>query len=934
MFIEFGLEKNATKKQKGDLLENLAKQVLENQFYNVEKEVRRTGMELDLLCVHKSNLNKKIYVECKAYGKNNLVQSDVIKQLVGTINIEDDINEGWLIATGELGKDAKGLRDKIINQQNTSNIVIYTVDEIVELFVKSGVIFDYKLIELKLKEHNIINNKNINIKEIGILITEFNYFYVVIIEENSSLKGVILFYAKNKDVEIVREMELLRQINELECFISKENLDIFYIRKYLKIKNKSLNLNGVYLEQINSLDINIQHSSKNELKLDDLFVYPDLNILNENEKDIINSREIISYNKCLIFGDDISGKTSLAYVLQKDLNNIGNIPIYINAKDIKNVKKDKFINLLYRKFKKQYYELEKEEFNEIINEKKENFALIIDDFHNISIKRDLDKIKFIEILNKEFQKIYIFANSKIELEIMNRPEYKNEVFSEYTIFKIKELGYLKRDELIEKWILINNELEDNEVYERKDYISQFLTTISKNKYIATYPLYVLILLQQLEAGKNSVSGNSYVEFYRFLINQSLNSLNIKPEEFEFYHSYLSFFAYKFFISFKKEFNEEELLEFHKEFSRIYHKTSFRLDILLKAKIFKEDNGYYKFSHNYIYYFFISKYLSDNLTKKRKKEEIKSYIDKILNNLHLEEYANIIVFFIHHSQNASEYIIEKIISQGDSLFKEIDFFKMSDDELININKLIEREAEIFIEDKHPDKYRKEILAKRDEVKNLQQFEELNMDKESLDMFAKINLSFKIVEILSQVLKNYYASYSYEEKKEIIERILKLGLKNLNWFFIQLSEISNILQKDIEREIDNKDLSEREILNIIKKIVFKFTELVIFIFTKKIADSLSNKNILDSLKLVTNENNDILSFKIIDLEANLNFPNKLNIEEIENLYKKLDNNYIAKDIIRYLVIEHLYKFKIPIFQKQSICKKLNINLKYIQNHSMKE
>lgn len=928
MFIEFAVGKNSTSKQKGDLLENLAKKVLENQFYKVEKEIRRTGMELDLLCIHKSNPNKKIYVECKAYNKDNSIQSDVIKQLVGTINIEDDISEGWLIATGKLGKDAKGLRDKIINQQNKNNIVIYTIDEIIELLVNSNVIFNYRLIESKLKEYNIINNKNININIIGLLITEINYFYVVIVEENLNSKGVILFYAKDKDIKIVKEIELLKQIKELESFISKKNLDIFYIKKFFKIEEDFLSLNNHYLNKINSLDINVQHPLKRELMLDDIFVYPDLDVLNKSEKKFMNSEEIYNYDKCLIFGDDISGKTSLAYMLQKDLNEKDNISIYVNAKEIKNVKKDKFVNLLYRKFQKQYYELEKNEFYKIMEDKKENFILIIDDFQDISIRRDSDKIKFIKGVNDNFQKIYIFANSKIELEIMNMPEYKNEVFLEYNFFKIKELGYLKRDELIEKWILIgDNELDDNEIYERKDYISQFLTKISKNKFIATYPLYVLILLQQLEAGKNSVSGNSYVEFYRFLINQSLNFLNIKPEEFEFYHSYLSFFAYKFFIASKKEFCKEELLEFHREFSKIYHKTDFKLETLLKAKIFKEDNNYYKFAHNYIYYFFVSKYLSDNLTKKRRKEKINFYVNQILNNLHLEEYANIIIFFIHHSHNANEFIIDKIISQGDSLFKEVDFFKMNNEELNIINQLIEKEAEIFIEDKNPDKYRKEILMRQDNVKNLKKLENQEMDKESLEIFTKMNLSFKIIEILAQVLKNYYASYEYDEKKEIIEKILKLGLKNLNCFFLQLADISKILQNDIEEKIDNKNLSEREILSIVKKIVFRFTELIIFIFTKKIADNLSNKNILDSLRQVINDK-DILSFKIIDIEANLNFPNMLNMEEIENLYKKLGNNYIAKDIIRYLVIEHLYKFKIPFKQKQSICQKLNINFKYAQ------
>ncbi len=86
MKIEVAVNKNDTTKKRGDLLEELAKKLLEAQNYLVETEVRKTGMEIDLLCKHKVN-SKEIYVECKAY-KNNKIQADVIKNIVGIKNIE------------------------------------------------------------------------------------------------------------------------------------------------------------------------------------------------------------------------------------------------------------------------------------------------------------------------------------------------------------------------------------------------------------------------------------------------------------------------------------------------------------------------------------------------------------------------------------------------------------------------------------------------------------------------------------------------------------------------------------------------------------------------------------------------------------------------------------------------------------------------------
>jgi hypothetical protein len=220
----------------------------------------------------------------------------------------------------------------------------------------------------------------------------------------------------------------------------------------------------------------------------------------------------------------------------------------------------------------------KTEFADFLEKNKSKIVIMLDDIHDIGIRRENSKKHFLIMLNEKFSNIFIFLHEKLELEYMTKVEYKNEIFRDYNFFKIKELGYKKRDELIEKFIVLGkeDELEDNEIFEKKDSISRIINFVVKNKYIPTFPIYIITLLQQIEAGKNThISNNSYVEFYRFLISQSLRNLKIEQDKFELYYSYLSFIAYHYFIKKKKFLTKNELLEVHNLFSKNIKKpTSF------------------------------------------------------------------------------------------------------------------------------------------------------------------------------------------------------------------------------------------------------------------------------------------------------------------------------------------------------------------------
>ena len=67
---------------KGNLLEKLAREILEVQQYKVTETVRITGMEIDLLARHKIS-NSTIFVECKAW--DGTLPADVITKLLGNV---------------------------------------------------------------------------------------------------------------------------------------------------------------------------------------------------------------------------------------------------------------------------------------------------------------------------------------------------------------------------------------------------------------------------------------------------------------------------------------------------------------------------------------------------------------------------------------------------------------------------------------------------------------------------------------------------------------------------------------------------------------------------------------------------------------------------------------------------------------------------------
>lgn len=190
MNIEVAVAPGSTTKQKGDLLENLASKLLTAQSYKVTKEIRFTGVELDLLCKHTVS-GRIIYVECKAYRDN--IDANIIKNLAGT-QMMRNFDEAWLITTAELGKEAKGLVEEWRSKDNprAAQLSFYTPALVIESLINSGAISEPPRITV-LKQ---IGSKNL-VGEWTLLISTYGDFWLCTKLSGGIPIDVYAFYATN-----------------------------------------------------------------------------------------------------------------------------------------------------------------------------------------------------------------------------------------------------------------------------------------------------------------------------------------------------------------------------------------------------------------------------------------------------------------------------------------------------------------------------------------------------------------------------------------------------------------------------------------------------------------------------------------------------------------------------------------------------------------
>lgn len=714
-------------------------------------------------------------------------------------------------------------------------------------------------------------------------------------------------------------------------------------------KIKALVLNDEFRNFIEGTDILTKsHSARDFLRLDDIYINPILSIYDDKEKrQKYNSgnfkNDVLEYGKIIIAGENQSGKTALCKNLFLVLRNLNFVPVYLRDKN-------KFLGNPIGKIEKAYSEQYSGcEFTEL---SRNRIVPIIDDFHFAKHQE-----KIIDGLKK-------FPNQIIIVDDIFGLNFNNQsLIIDYQKFKIREFTALERNDLIRKWIEVKEESKiqinpnhlQKSIDEKTEIIERSLGKILGKGIMPSYPFFILSLLAAQDVQKpldQEITSQGHC--YQALIYLYLRKEGVTNDQIDIFSNFLtelSFYIYKKEVT---EISEDQFNEFVEYYTSKFNVPISIVDILKtlsNVNICKYDSfNQFGFSYDYIFYFFVAKYISENI------DENKKVIDHLTANLHKDENAYITIFVAHHSK--STYVLDEILLNAQILFEdyqpstldseELSFFDNNEDKIMKAllpsfdhdseserRKLLQRKSEAENEE-HEE--HEENVGKYDDHKLKREKFNSGVNQAELDELEKLNsdlrLSIKTVEVMGTIIKNRSGSLDLEKLENIFEQGMKVHLRILTSFLNVIKDedaeqgmveflkerLDNIVEN---RETDNeKDLSVDEIEKLARKIFWNLNFGVVHGLITKAIHSLGSSNLLKIAENISKREKTPSSF-IIYHGIRMWYAKNLRIDEISERIKKNHFSKTAEALLKYKIVEHCRLHKIDFKDLKRIESKLQLS-----------
>lgn len=721
-------------------------------------------------------------------------------------------------------------------------------------------------------------------------------------------------------------------------------------------------LSDDFRNYLSEIGVNFTHPMCDKISFNDIFVPHNLRELSSesHEHNHINAENLsdaIEHNGFLyhINGNDRSGKTSLCKYFFERYYEQNLYPILLNGSDFtNNTRSDKLLLIVKSKIEKQYKSIIKlPSFNKNENDE---FVLIIDNFQYAG----KGNIKYWKLLTSNlenvFSNIIIIGDNTISLEDISA----NPPFENYNKYSIMPFGPDLRNILIEKWYSLGHDQSldsKNEIRLKIDNAHKNIKTILGKNIVPAFPFYILGILQSIESGNHNISHNYSLHgfYYEQLINTSLAKAISNHKDISFYYNFMVLFCYHIFE--QKMLNKNSMISIE-TFHEIYRLYCDKYDIdtsligvvevketLKRSKLLVFENNV-SVSEKYIYYFFVAKYITNNIDK----DEIREVVVKLCNRIFHKEYSNIIMFVTHLSKH--DWIIQTLLKNGSSIFDAYEPSLLEDD-IKSINELIHDIPTQVIQsidvDKERDsqlKLQTELEAKQNEFdKDEMNYADFSLDDDvcDIDLIAKVNLAFKTIDILGQIAIKYWGELDKDTKYQIVETTYIVGLRTLGMYLTTMSEnkddliecISNLIRDEhVEKDSMQWSLNDKrnEIQEKSIKYILSLSFLAAWGIINKISYAIGDNRLMPTFEkvLMVHPQN---SFKLINQSIVLSYPS-ININTIKLYSNDMRSNPMCFKLLQNLVIRHLYMFDEDYKVKGQIEAFLKIkidNQRYIQGSS---
>jgi len=440
-----------------------------------------------------------------------------------------------------------------------------------------------------------------------------------------------------------------------------------------------------------------------------------------------------------------------------------------------------------------------------------------------------------------------------------------------------------------------------------------------------------MFLQGIESATapNTSAAGTYGSLYEVLITQELAACKSKVFNIDTKRTYLSELAFWLFSHGRRCFNDSDWSQFHAEyrtkFRLTYEKADF-VDDFTKAGLIQKCDELFRFKHPYAYYYFVARYFKDNLHK----DLIRATVKSLCPQLYKEEHSSIWLFLTHLSKDP--FLIESLLEHAQSVFGTVSPARFDDDvaflkEIADVvPKLVLKDLDVREEKRKRLENLETEFYKREPI-NTEESPESEDTKEdsSQAFFNEHQLSFRTLQILGQVIKNFPGSLEGDDKLRLVKNAYELGLRTTERLLGEIRGNSEKLIQEIVSQVREKhpELQAKiDVEQAVRRLLFWLVETICFGTLKNVSRSVAHPHLTETYEEISADI-ETNAYKLIrvSIELDTHGVNETTLRECATAFK---NNVFCKRLLQQLYRNHVYMFPVKERTKQRICTELDIKL----------
>lgn len=691
-----------------------------------------------------------------------------------------------------------------------------------------------------------------------------------------------------------------------------------------------------FAKSLIDLGVHITHPDRETVTLDDVFVYPDLALQPfppQPTQTIIPGNKVVqtmlNTGRVVISGSGWSGKTALARKLTLDLLDAGKIPILLLGDAAGLPSDERLQGYLERAFTEQYASPSVEDFRQ---QPRSARAVIIDDFHRVQFtgKR---RVSFLQhVIDFADTVILLFLDVLADfIELVTPTALTDEGRKRFSQYRILPLGHVGREHLMAKWIALEDVTRPGNI-NRIQRISQWSSTLNTfigRNYLPAYPIYILSVLQTIDAG-NSVdtSAGTHGYFYELIISLTL-SKNRSKSDYDIVKAFLAYLAFYYTSRRRLTITEAELRTVHKAYSESmivnlpFDRT---FELLLKQEVLTKHNDQVGFCYGYYLYYFTALYLRDNLHM----PDIQAIVCDMADNMNVELNANVMLFLCHLSK--SPIIIECLLKAAASSFAEYADATLAEDVAFVAKDVDASLTWELVEQEDIQEERESRLATLDEAGNRVQnygLEESVIEPPPVSVLADLELALTKLQVIGQVLKNHPGSMPGPDKSELAAAAMHLGFRIAAAVLDLVRQNEQLLLVMIARTLmaDHPSLLQSEAAERARQSMAGMVHVVGFGVTKRISIAVGSRHLIPLYEHMKPQFPSPLGRLVhtsLHLDQAADFPEG----EVLECATELEDWDVAMSVLRHLVIDHFQLIPRDQATIQKLCARLNVPYRQLQ------